>query len=104
MSRHIPKSVMILGAKFKVKIVKSLKDDEGRDLYGESVLTSKLIKLSTEQTPKEMSETLLHEIIHCILHMSGSSYLIHSGAEEALVRALEHGLIQTFDANILKYR
>jgi predicted SprT family Zn-dependent metalloprotease len=39
-------------------------------------------------------QTLLHELIHGILYRSGGKFQLDDKQEEALVRALEHGLWQ----------
>lgn len=85
-----PESVNILGQVFRIKYVKRLKGGLGETRNDKRVI---LIKECSEA---EMEATLFHEIIHAVLFISGLSFVIdpdQEGAEEAVVRALEHGLM-----------
>lgn len=79
--------VNILGTDYTVKIVKMGKDD-----YGDCDTDKKVIRLNRRKDQK--AESLVHEVIHGALHESGLTNVLHTteGLEEAIVRAVEHGL------------
>ena len=90
----IPEQVTIMGIPFTIKIVSKLAN------LGECDGPARIIKLKKGQKPHELESTLLHEIIHAILYVTGHSARIEgdeeSGDEEALVLALEHGLLPIY--------
>ena len=55
------------------------------------------IELSKDQEPQELRDTLLHEILHAILHTQGREY--GGEIEEIYVRALATGLLGVFQDN-----
>ena len=57
-----------------------------------------LIQLNSEQSPKSARDTLRHEMVHAALAISGISYALKSGIEEALVRALDSIFFPAWDA------
>jgi len=79
--------VNILGADYTVKVGKLKKG-----LFGDCDTDKKLIRVNDEKG--EPAETLIHEVIHAALHESGVVHIINhtEGLEEAIVRAVEHGL------------
>lgn len=50
-----------------------------------------LIEISTDQEPQELKDTVIHELLHAILHTQGREY--GGEAEEVYVRALATGLL-----------
>lgn len=78
--------VNILGTEYTVKICKMGKRD-----YGDCDCEKKIIRLNRDKDEK--AESLVHEVIHAALYESGLVHLLHpEGLEEAIVRAVEHGL------------
>lgn len=79
--------VNILGVDYTVKITKM-----GKDSYGDCDSDKKVIRLNSKKDQK--AESLIHEVIHAALYESGVVHIIHQteGLEEAIVRAIEHGL------------
>ena len=79
--------VNILGADYTVRAEKLKKN-----LFGDCDTDKKLIRVNTDKG--EPAETLIHEVIHAALHESGVVHIINhtEGLEEAIVRAVEHGL------------
>lgn len=65
------------------------------EAFGEFFIAARVIKIKKEQ-PEEMKwETLLHEVIHAVLGLSGISDTLDSwgdSIEEGIVVALENGL------------
>ncbi len=61
-------------------------------LHGQLIIDTKIIKINSYDNAEQQAATLLHELFHAILFTSGQGFDLESGTEEALVRALEHGL------------
>ncbi len=87
----IPSSVNILGQTYTVSISK-LPDG----LHGQCDTEKYAITISENQDEVNIKKTLLHEVVHAILHQTGWEYAIDDSkiSEEGIVRALEHGLWQ----------
>jgi hypothetical protein len=91
--------VNILGVPFTVQYVDRLKDTDNSSLSGETDGSQHLIKISKSEnaTSDRVEMTLLHEIIHAILYISGQSAAIDNNSlEEGIVLALENGLHQLY--------
>ena len=80
-------TVNILGRVYTIKICKLAKDT-----YGECDTDKAVIRLNRRH--EDMMDTLVHEVVHAILFESGIKHILesHDGLEEAIVRAIEHGL------------
>ena len=61
--------------------------------FGESNLDDLVITIRKGLDDKNFETTLLHEVIHVMLHISGWNELLEDNKEESLVRMLEHGLV-----------
>jgi hypothetical protein len=86
----LPPHLIICGKKVLIKRVKRLTDYDGNELAG-MFDSEKLAIFVSKSVRHNHRDTLLHEIIHAILFFSGHNELLGE-KEEALVRALEHGL------------
>ena len=77
----------VLGRQYTIRVVNLPKN-----LYGDCDHDKAVIRLSRRLG--DLSETLVHEVIHASLAESGVKYLLDvtDGLEEAVVRAVEHGL------------
>lgn len=82
---NIPKSVTIGGCKIKIQ-VKSLDDVHGQFLYDK-----KIIELNSEllRNPKELKETLRHEMVEAALLLAGVGWG-ELYDQEPIVRALDN--------------
>jgi Zn-dependent peptidase ImmA (M78 family) len=69
---------------------------EFRDAFGVAYLTEKRIYVSLEQSKDDMERTLFHELCHILLFLSGHKFRLSEEDEEAIVRALEHGVLQLY--------
>ena len=80
-------NVDILGTTYKVKLCKL-----GKRLYGDCNTDTKVIRIN--RTMGDPGQTLVHEVIHASLFEAGIIHILYQqdGLEEALVRAIEHGL------------
>ena len=90
MSNKLTSTVWIFGQPYKVKFCKMSKD-----AFGFCHFDKKLIEIDKDSDDKTFS--LLHEILHAVLFESGLKYMMEDrdGFEEAIVRAIEHGLKST---------
>lgn len=84
-----PRSVSVLGHRLKIKTVNYL-EDESVELLGAFNAENKTIFLVRGPNWRSV---LLHEIIHAILHFSGTGDGLSMSKEESIVLALEHGLV-----------
>jgi len=82
-------NVEILGKEYKVKVCKL-----DQTLHGDCDTEKKVIRINKNKGNGNLNDTFVHEVIHAILHESGVVQLLHQvdGLEEAVVRAIEHGL------------
>jgi hypothetical protein len=79
-------NVNVLGTEYEL-ILKTLP----RGVYGYCNPDKKTIKIDPNKG--EFGETLVHEVLHAALWESGIIHVLQTdGLEEAIVRALEHGL------------
>lgn len=88
MANKIP----VLGVPFTVTYPNKV-DSKDNNL-GETDGPMRTIKVKKNLTNDIKHETLLHELIHAILYVSGHSELISEETEESIVIAIESGLSQ----------
>lgn len=84
-------SVRILGRKYRIKLLKRMKD------AGLCDYVAATIKVSDKQDEHEKKDALVHEIFHAILYQQGREY--GGETEETYVRALATGLIAVLQDN-----
>lgn len=87
-----PESIAILGIEFQIQYT----DDLPEGHYGLCEGWDRVIKIDKKLKGADLELTLMHEIFHAILHVSGWSEKLGSKTEEGIVRALEHGLSPLF--------
>jgi hypothetical protein len=84
----IPRSISIMGRDYKIRRKRmkefALCDDDAETIWLRSGIKGDVAE-----------QSLLHEVIHGILFRSGSKFQIDDKLEEAIVRAIEHGLWQS---------
>ena len=66
------------------------------DTFGITYHNEKRIYINLDQPRDEMERTVFHEICHMVLFLSGHKYAMEDGQEEAVIRALEHGLLPLY--------
>jgi|694.fasta_scaffold00458_83 hypothetical protein len=81
----IPRTVNILGREYLVR--RKRMKESGLCDFGVGI-----IYLKSGLRGKDAHDTLLHEIIHGVLHESGIHFNWSEEFTESVVRALEHGL------------
>lgn len=89
-----PKSVVILGIPFEI-IYKALPQKDEKN-YGECHVMDRKIVVHDKLEGEILEGTILHEVCHGILNLSGAAEFMSEEQEEAAVLALETGLIQTY--------
>ena len=89
-----PSKISILGQEIKI-VYKDILDDNCCGLFHPDTMDIEIKK------DKYWRSTLIHEIIHAILCISGATELVTDKIEEALVCAIESGLK---DIITLKYK
>lgn len=82
--------IPIMGIEFKITY--PVKIDKKDNDIGESNGAERTIKIKKSLTDEVKRSTILHEIIHSILYVTGQSEGLSEKQEEAIVLALEHGL------------
>ena len=92
---NFPKKIKIFGQDWKIVVAKL---DENTS--GETVYTDKCILICNSLNREQAERTLLHEILHASLCISGlgstSSPLISHEIEEAIVTCLENALFPLY--------
>ena len=88
----IPKHIEILGHRFKV-VVCELPSSDTHYLHGDCDTSRRYIRINASDSPGVQIRTLFHEKLHAILGISGVSNLLSEEVEEAIVVALENGLL-----------
>lgn len=83
---NLPNEITVLGQTFQIRLVPSVDDD------GTCDGPNRMITVSETQTQAEADSTLLHEIIHAALFVSGHAETLGDDREEGIVLALEHAL------------
>jgi Zn-dependent peptidase ImmA (M78 family) len=84
-------SIYVLGHKMRIKRKPRLFSEEGAELCGYCDFEKREIWISMNEKV-DQNATLLHEVLHAILHYSGQGSVMEMKDEETLVTALEHGL------------
>lgn len=80
-----PTQLNILGKIFSVKYVKMASGD-----YGETLSKDLLIKINKKLPIESMHATLIHEMAHAALGISGLTEVLSEQQEEAVVTAFEN--------------
>jgi hypothetical protein len=99
MKLKTPNQIKILGRTFSIVNSKTTHDDYGET---EGAAGKIVIDHSKHTSQEELDSTLLHEIIHGILYISGQAETLSEHQEEGLVIALENGLRQIYSLTLKK--
>jgi hypothetical protein len=87
---NIPRSIVILGVKIKVRVKAKLLHDDGTECLGLYYQDIQEIHLLRDQ--ENISSIFLHEIIHAILEITGANEGLTISKEENIVAAITSGL------------
>ncbi len=97
----IPKSVLIKGKRWRVRLVKDLRD-EGESIQGLTTYEGRLIQIHADLKGETLGVTFWHEFIHAILwesHVSGNDGSPEDFVEEIICDAIGSAL---YDHVVLK--
>jgi hypothetical protein len=83
-----PTGITIGGVPFKVTYPAKMEENQ----VGESDAMERTIKIKANQKGDEFERTLLHEVVHAAMGISGISELFDEKIEEAIVICLENSL------------
>lgn len=81
----LPTTVSVLGVDVGVEWNADLEDGD----FGQFLADVPMAKIGK----RKVTQTFLHEMLHAIFYVSGQSEMMKEGQEEALIAALEHGLL-----------
>lgn len=95
----IPTVLLVGQNPILVKVKKMPKDE-----YGEYEEWNRQININVNQPTHMLKDTLIHEWLHAVIHMSGVSALLEDreGLEEALVRAVTSAILPAIDVEKLR--
>jgi hypothetical protein len=98
----LPLTINVKGRHYRVKRLPKATSQRG-DFLGDCCFEQKLIRVATHNGPDEAASTLLHEVLHAMLHEYGVE--LDDDAEEELVLKLEDALFQVLrdNAGALEY-
>lgn len=83
-----PDKVEIFGIEFTISYV----DEFGDKDYGDTEGWTRAIRIRGNLQGEELRNTIIHEALHGLFHVTGWSELLGDKKEEAIVRVLEQGL------------
>lgn len=89
-----PKSVNVFGIKFTIEYPPDLRDTDGSACCGITDGPDHRIQICStlNQTQEQVDSTLLHEICHAALYLTGHTEILGEKQEEALVLMFENAL------------
>jgi Zn-dependent peptidase ImmA (M78 family) len=90
--RTRPRTVKVFGEKFKIKYLHPDDCDDLDGAHGIMCLNEREIVINNTLPLDQMRRTLIHEIAHAILGVSGISEKLNPAVEEAICVALEAGV------------
>jgi hypothetical protein len=82
---NLPKTINVLGREYVIRR-KRMRD------YGCCDIGPGIIWIRSGLSHEDFHATLMHEVIHGILHESGVHYQFTDELTESIVRAIEHGM------------
>lgn len=93
----LPSKILVGGMEFKI-ILKDIED------FGIMDFDARVIYIRESLTREEQLDTLLHEVHHAALGISGLSNIINDdNTEEALVRLVEHMVVPVIKEEYKKF-
>jgi|TARA_R110000765_G_scaffold82940_1_gene161361 hypothetical protein len=94
----LPSAIKVGDIEFKI-VLKKMKD------YGDMDIDKKVIRIRTGLSDEESFDTLMHEVVHASLAISGlSNILDDSNIEEAIVRVADYILFPVYKREYGNYR
>lgn len=90
----------VMGKKIRVKRVKNLL--KKKFIYGDFDSHKLVIRIDKSLKGDIFNKTLLHEVLHCILFLSGFNEFLTFKKEEVLVRLIENNFLDICKKFLLK--
>ena len=88
----LPDSVLLLGERFRVEVLKDGIDDG--DTAGDMTGILKRIRIDANLDRSKQWRVLWHEILHSHLHIIGADAVLGEEMDEVITQSLEYGLLQ----------
>lgn len=86
----LPTTITVLGHDFSVKWNHEFENDES---FGDTCYEDRAIRIGTKcDTAEKRAATLLHEICHAAIGVTGLEHMLGDKLEEAVVSGLENAL------------
>lgn len=82
--------IVIGGVKFDIEHTPGIRDEERQPLHGDTDTSKRIIRINSSDPRPTQHQTLFHECIHAIIHISGHSATLTEQQEEAITLALDH--------------
>ena len=89
---RLPPSVKVKGVRYIVKVVRKLKDDDGKECSGLHDSENKILSIDRALRGKERRQTFFHEYFHAYLEECGVREGLDSQLEEVIVEILSRSL------------
>lgn len=92
----IPNSVIIKGKKWKVRLTKDLRDEDGEIVNGLTDTETRLIQVNSELKGQFLQFIFFHELTHAILkesHLSGNDGGLETIVEEVICDSVADALV-----------
>tara|TARA_Y100000592_G_scaffold74958_1_gene116951 strand:- start:21 stop:344 length:324 start_codon:yes stop_codon:yes gene_type:complete len=94
----LPDTIKVGGVEFKV-VLSKIKD------FGDMDIDTKTIRIRVDLKPEEAFDTLMHEIVHAALAVSGLTNILDDGnLEEAIVRMTDYLVFPVFKNQYDEFR
>lgn len=79
--------VNVLGVPFRVEVT-----EVSTDVWGETIGWKRRIQISEDSDTRRLWTTFLHEWVHAVLYVNGTSSVIPDEVEEMIAQTMEHAL------------
>ncbi len=92
----IPKTFLLKGKKWKVKLVAGLCDDDGEKVQGLTSYDDRLIEIEPDQTKEQLKLTFWHEYAHAFLfeaHLNMNDGWVDTLIEEIICEATADAIV-----------
>ena len=92
------KKVKVLHRTYEVKAMPAL-EVAATGNHGVSKHREGIVEIDTSAKSDEVADTLLHEIMHCVVDTMGLQPVLEKGSEENIICCLSHGITTVFKDN-----
>lgn len=101
---QIPRVIRVLGQEFMVRVVsrdEAISRDATHSTIGQTNLNLQTITIRGPEdlSPHQAADTLLHEVLHCVVYLFNLNPYINEDADEDFVHAMAPALLHTLREN-----